>query len=60
MTQDALMTVQVLLSSAWSLFASFVIPGTRTTLAEWFMFSLLVVFVYKVIRIFFVPKGDGD
>ena len=60
MTQDALSVVSLLFSSGWTFFASFLIPGTHTTLAEFFMFSLLVAFVIKVIRIFFVSKGGGD
>lgn len=52
MTQDGLLVLRSLFTTIWSLFTSFLIPGTNTTPAEFaffLVFSVLLVFsVYAV------------
>ena len=42
MTSDAIMVVECLFSTIWSLFTSWYIPGTQTTPAQFFLFLILV------------------
>lgn len=62
MTSDAVLVVQVLFTSIWSLFTSFEIPGTHTTPAEFALFSMLFVFVLRVVRRFIISSDShgGD
>lgn len=49
MTSDGIAVVRFLFTTIWRLFTSFQIPGTHTTPAEWALFSLLAVYVFKLI-----------
>lgn len=49
MTSDALLVLQTLFTTIWSLFTSWYIPGTMTTIAE-FAFFLLLAFI--ILRFF--------
>lgn len=48
MTSDALLVLRFIFKTIWSLFTSFLIPGTRTTPAEWALFSLAFVLGVRV------------
>lgn len=50
MTSDAVLVLQCLFSTIWSLFFSFEIPGTHTTPAEWAVFSLLFVIILRFVK----------
>lgn len=50
MTADALLVIQTLFGSIWSLFTSWAIPGTNTTPAGMFVFLLFAVLGLKFIK----------
>lgn len=50
MTADALLVLEALFGTIWSLFTSWHIPGTRTTPAGWFVFCLFVVFCLRFLK----------
>lgn len=53
MTSDAILVVECLFSSIWSLFTSWYIPGTNVTPAQFFLFlisaSLSITFVVRMV-----------
>lgn len=49
MTSDALLVLRSLFQTIWSLFTSFLIPGTNTTPAEWAFF---LVFAFICLKFF--------
>lgn len=59
MTADALLVVQTLFTTIWSLFTSWHIPGTAVTPAAFFLFLLFASFGLRFIRRLFgfVDKG---
>lgn len=59
MTPDALLAVQTLFGSIWSLFTSWEIPGTHTTPAEMALFCLCFALVLRFFgRVFHIFRGD--
>lgn len=60
MTSDAVAVVRLLFVTVWSLFVSFEIPGTHTTPAEFALFSLLFVFVIRLVRRFIFEDDSSD
>lgn len=52
MSSDALLVIQCIFQTIWSLFTSFQIPGTQTTPLEWAIFCLVVVFVIRFVKRF--------
>lgn len=60
MTSDALSILGMLFGSIWGLFNSFYIPGTQTTPANFFFFSLvLVVSIRFLKRVFKSDVSSG-
>lgn len=53
MTADALLVLQTLFGSIWSIFTSWHIPGTAVTLAAFFLFLLFSAFVIRFIKSLF-------
>ena len=55
MTSDALLVVQCLFSTIWSLFTSWYIPGTNVTPAQFFLFlgsaSLGITFIVRLLMV---------
>ena len=53
MTSDALLVLQCLFSTIWSLFTSWYIPGTQTTPAQLFLFLILasisITFIVRMV-----------
>lgn len=60
MTSDALLVVQSLFTSIWSLFVSFHIPGTRTTPAEFAFLVLTLAVLIRFLRRIFGQTSEGD
>lgn len=56
MTADALLFIQGLFGSVWSLFTGWYIPGTHTTPGMFFLFLMAAVLSLRVIKRIF---GDG-
>lgn len=59
MLSDAVLTISFVFSRIWQLFNSFYIPGTRVTPAAFAIFSLVVVFVLRILHHVF-KTGDSD
>lgn len=55
MTSDAILVVQCLFSTIWSLFTSWYIPGTNVTPAQFFLFlasaSLGITFIVRLLTV---------
>lgn len=55
MTSDAILVVQCLFSTIWSLFTSWYIPGTNVTPAQFFLFlgsaSLGITFIVRILTV---------
>ena len=55
MTSDALLAVQCIFTTIWSLFTSWYIPGTNVTPAQFFLFlscaSLGITFIVRMITL---------
>lgn len=55
MTSDAILAVQCLFSTIWSLFTSWYIPGTNVTPAQFFLFlgsaSLGITFIVRILTV---------
>lgn len=55
MTSDAILVVQCLFSTIWSLFTSWYIPGTNVTPAQFFLFlgsaSLGITFIVRLLMV---------
>ena len=53
MTSDAILVLDCLFSTIWSLFTSWYIPGTQTTPAQFFLFlicsSIGITFVVRMV-----------
>lgn len=61
MTQDGILVLNFLFSTIWRLFTSFEIPGTHTTPAEWALFSLLAVLVFRlIVMLLGLPSGEAS
>lgn len=58
MTADALLVLQTLFGSIWSIFTSWHIPGTAVTPAAFFLFLLFAAFVLRFIRSLFSGSDD--
>lgn len=58
MTSDAVLIVQVLFTSIWSLFTSWYIPGTNVTPAALSFFLLAAFFVLRWIKQYFLGGDD--
>lgn len=59
MTPEGAAAVTALFSSVWQLFNGWYIPGTRVTPAGWAFFSLAVVAIFKIVKVYFMGR-DGD
>lgn len=60
MSSDAILVLQCVFGSIWSLFSCFEIPGTHTTPAEFAFFALGFALALRIARrIIFVPVDDG-
>lgn len=57
MTSDALIVLQTLFGSIWSLFTSWYYPGTRVTPAAWAFFVLGSVMLIKLLKYLFNHPG---
>ena len=57
MTSDALLILQTIFTSIWSLFTSWYIPGTNVTPALMAVFIMLAAFVLRMIKKYF---GGND
>lgn len=53
MTADALLVVQTLFGTIWTLFTSWYIPGTAVTPAAFFLFLMFAGFGLRVMKRFF-------
>lgn len=55
MTSDAILVVQCLFSTIWTLFTSWYIPGTNVTPAQFFLFlgsaSLGITFIVRLLTV---------
>lgn len=58
MTADAILVLQTLFGSVWSLLTSWYIPGTNVTPAAMFFFILAAFFLLRVIR-HYTGSGEG-
>ena len=56
MTSDALLIVQFLFTTIWSLFTSWHFPGTNVTPANFFMFLLLAWLAIRVYRKVYIDR----
>lgn len=59
MTSDAVLVVQSLFTTIWSLFTSWHIPGTQTSPAEWALFVLFAFFIVRVLKRLFFKDDTG-
>lgn len=61
MTADAIVIVQTLFGSIWTLTTSWNIPGTHMSPAEWAFFSLTLIAVLRFVkRVFSDVHGSGN
>lgn len=60
MSADALVVVQSLFGTIWSLFTGWYIPGTHTTPASFLIFILFASFALRFIKRIFGGGGDDD
>lgn len=58
MTSDALLILQSVFVTIWSLFTSWVIPGTNTTPAEFALFILVFALVLRTVKRLIDNGGD--
>lgn len=58
MTADALMVVQFLFSSIWSLFTSWHFPGTNVSPAAMAFFLLAASVILKIVKVYLFGGGD--
>lgn len=60
MTSDAILIVQTIFQSIWTLTTSWDIPGTHMSPAEWAFFSLTLIAVIRFVkRVFSDTHGSG-
>lgn len=60
MTADALLVLQTLFTSIWSVFTSWYIPGTNVTPMAMFVFILAACLLLRVVRHYTNNGGGGD
>ena len=60
MTSDTIQVLHFIFTQVWSLFTSFVIPGTHVTIAEWALFALLVSLTLRFTRQILGPSENDD
>lgn len=60
MTSDAILVLRSIFQTIWSLFTSWLIPGTRTTPAEWLAFLLSVGITLRILAFFIGNASFGD
>lgn len=61
MTADGLTVLKFVFTTCWSLFTSFVVPGTHTTPAEWALFCLVFVLALRIVKNFLgLPSDPGS
>lgn len=58
MTSDALLVLQTVFVTIWTLFTSWTIPGTNTTPAEFSLFILVFALVLRTVKRLLNNGGD--
>ena len=59
MTSDAILILRSIFQTTWTLFTSWLIPGTHTTPAEWLAFLLSVGITLRILA-FFIGNSNPD
>lgn len=60
MTSDAILVLRTLFTSIWSLFTSWIIPGTHATPLSWALFLIVSAMSIKFIKHIGIKVNQND